>query len=138
MSRIDIQLRFSDFDIMGHVNNAKYMDFIDLGIDDYLNNTLCLNYDLDKASLIVKAKNIVYEAQIKRNESIAVITSTARIGSKSITLHHDIINVDTNEVKSVCDTTMVGFNYSTQQAIEIPEKWRDKITQTMICEETHL
>ena len=37
---IPIQLRFNDFDALGHVNNSVYFSFYDLGKTDYFRNVI--------------------------------------------------------------------------------------------------
>ncbi|MCH7826958.1 MAG: thioesterase family protein [Bacteroidetes bacterium] len=38
-----MNIRFSDLDAMGHVNNAKYLTYLEEARIDYLNNILCLS-----------------------------------------------------------------------------------------------
>ena len=41
--KIKMNIRFSDLDAMGHVNNAKYLTYLEEARIDYLNNIICLS-----------------------------------------------------------------------------------------------
>jgi acyl-CoA thioester hydrolase len=69
-----------------------------------------------------------FVAQIKANDNIAGRTRVVKIGNKSFHLEQDVIDVDTQEVKSRCFSIMVLYDLEHQQTIPIPDEWRQAIS----------
>lgn len=125
---VPIQLRFSDFDSMGILYNGVYLSFFDLGKSYYFNDVLP-NVNAHKDMGVVVAKNYVnYFVPIYPNENVAVETAVMEIGNKSIKLNQRVIDINTKEVKSICETVVVGFDVKTQTSTLISDAWRKAIS----------
>ena len=66
--------------------------------------------------------------KIKGNNHIAGRTRITKIGNKSFHLEQDIIDTDTQEVKSHCTSIMVLYDLEHHQTIPLPDEWRQAIT----------
>lgn len=122
----DIQIRFADVDILGHVNNVNLQHFFDLGKSDYLSTVLGLGLVWKEEGLITAATNTSYLAQTRPEEKIYVETQVEKIGTKSITVFQRIIARGSGEVKAESRTVLVAFDFKAQESIEIPADWREK------------
>ena len=124
---LPVQLRFSDVDQLGHVNNSVYFSLYDLAKTEYFNKVMGdkLNYSND--GVVVANVQANFFASVYFSEKIAIQTATVRIGHKSFTLLQRAINTETGEVKCVCQTVMVGYNIETKQSREIPEAWKQAL-----------
>ena len=111
-----IQKRFADVDMLGHVNNVNQQHYFDLGKSDYFT----------QEGLIAVATNTNYMAQIWYNEPIVVRTRLEKIGNKSLTLFQQIVNTQTEEIKSESRSVLVAFDFVAQRSIPIPPDWREK------------
>lgn len=119
-----VQLRFSDFDSLGHLNNSVYFQLFDLGKSDYFNHVRGENIDWHHVPVMIVNVNCNFQSQTYFNETIAINTRTCRIGNKSFTLTQQLVNTATGEVKCSCDTVMVYIDLECGQPAPIPADWR--------------
>ena len=131
MIETKIQMRFADIDVLGHVNNVNQQHYFDLGKCDFYKQVLGLTPFWGSAGLIIVASQTHYIVQTRRDEPIVVYTRVARIGNKSFTLEHKLVNSETQEVKTECTAVMVAYNFDEQHSFEMPEEWKDKLRQEM-------
>lgn len=135
---LPLQVRFSDIDRMGHVNNNVYFAYFDLGKTNYFSAvreaTVAaakeeeIPRDGIEASLnqpVVAANvNCDFLAPVRPDEPIEVNTQVDRIGSKSFVMVQAIMGSATGELKALCATTLVAVDPRTGAAIEIPRALR--------------
>ncbi len=124
----DIQIRFADIDILGHVNNVNLQHYFDLGKTAFYRDVL----DVDPmpgggaAFPITAATETSYLAQTRHTERIYVETTMPGVGNKSMTLRQRIISRDTGEVKAESRSVMVAFDFGEQVPVAVPEQWRER------------
>ncbi len=118
---LSIQLRFSDIDKFGHVNNAAYFTYYDLGKTEYFSEAYP-QVNWKKEGIVVAHINVDFFQPIFASDSIAVQTAVTEIGDKSFQLYQQVIDTQSYEVKCVCKSTMVGFDLQKQQSMPITEE----------------
>lgn len=121
---VPIQLRFNDFDALGHVNNSVYFSFYDLGKTSYFNEVMPGMATSKEVGVVIANIQVSFLLPVYPNENVAVQTAVVEIGTKSFKLFQQLINVDTNEVKCICQTVMVGFDAKTKTTELISDEWR--------------
>jgi acyl-CoA thioester hydrolase len=57
---LEIQIRFSDCDMMGHVNNAVYLNYFELTRIYYFRELLGKDWDWRKNGIILRKNEIEY------------------------------------------------------------------------------
>lgn len=124
---IPLQIRFNDVDKFGHVNNTIHFQFYDTAKTDYI-ATVCKDVDWERLAIVVVKIEADFISQIKGNNHIAGRTRITKIGNKSFHLEQDIVDTDTQEVKSRCTSIMVLYDLEHQQTIPLPEEWRQAIS----------
>ena len=124
---VDIQIRFADVDMLGHVNNVNLQHYFDLGKTDYFRRVLKLGIVWDQLGVITANTNTSYFAQTRMTDRIYVETRVERIGQKSLTVYQRIIEHDSEEVKAESRTVLVAFDFSQQESVPVPESWRQQI-----------
>ena len=124
---LPLQIRFNDVDKFGHVNNTVYFQFYDTAKTDYI-ATVCKGVDWERLAIVVVKIEAEFLAQIKGDNHIAGRTRVTKIGNKSFHLEQDVIDIDTQEVKSRCLSIMVLFDLEHQQTIPLPDEWRQAIS----------
>jgi acyl-CoA thioester hydrolase len=107
--RTDIQMRFCDTDALGHVNNARYAEYIELARLEFLRSL-----GTSVQSLILASLYIDYRRQVSLNERIHVDTWIEKLGNSSITTAHAIFanGERAADVRSV----VVHFDYENNKA----------------------
>ena len=122
------QLRFSDVDQFGHVNNSVYFSLFDTCKTKYIFDAL--GQETFKDVVIVVAHiNADFIAPIYYPDEIVIQTAVQHIGTKSFTLYQRVINNRTKEVKCVCQTVMVTFDLKNNKSIEIDQKFKVRLAE---------
>lgn len=124
---LPLQIRFNDVDKFGHVNNTIYFQFYDTAKTDYI-AAVCKGIDWGNLAIMVVKIEAEFMAQIKADSHIAGRTRVVKIGNKSFHLEQDVIDVDTQEVKSHCISVMVLYDLENQKTIPLPDEWRRAIS----------
>src|SRR5690606_6473447 len=91
LARVPISVRWRDMDSMGHVNNAKYVSYLEearvrwmLGVEG-----VSLN---DRIVPVVAATNVNYRLPIVWPNDIVVELFVERLGNSSVTIGHRIVD----------------------------------------------
>lgn len=127
--RYPVQLRFNDIDTLGHVNNSIYFTFYDLGKSRYFEAVRQCSIDWRRADVVIANINADFISPIYPCEEIAVETCTIEIGHRSFTLLQRLINVESNEIKGICRTVMVGFDIAAGVSAPISDEWKEALCQ---------
>lgn len=124
---LDLQMRFKDIDLFGHVNNNVYFEYFDLGKVKYIEATLGELFNPMADAAVVANINCDFLRPTLPNEPLAVETRTDTLGQHSFTLHQRVVNTDTGEVKCEGRVVMVCFDTRTSQSKELPDEWKKRI-----------
>ena len=124
---VPVQLRFNDLDPWGHVNNSVYFTFYDLGKVKYFAAVRPQMMELREIDLVIANVNANFLLPIYLHEEIEVQTTTLSIGNKSVKLLQRIVGVKNGEVKAVCETILVGFDFKSGTTKVISDEWRKAI-----------
>lgn len=127
--QVPVQMRFSDVDGFGHVNNGVYSDYYDLGRMYYLRDVLgWLPGDTKRDDqLVVVNTRTDFIGQIFLGQSIQVLTRIYELGNKSLKMIQWLIEEDSDEPLSVCESVMAGFRRSEGGSFVLPEEWREAV-----------
>lgn len=125
---VDITVRFSDLDAMGHVNNARYLTFFEEGRAAWFHDILSLPRNSFDYPVIVARIEIDYLAPIPIGSTIRVHTRCTRLGSKSMDVTGNIAILGKQSVTaSQYKAVLVWYDYKTQSSIPIPHDARERI-----------
>ena len=117
----EIQIRFGDIDLMGHVNNGVKLSYLDLGRMDYFQQIYSDMIDWKEAALIVAHLEIDYLSSITLEDEVEVHTRINRIGNKSVSLEQNIVDVKTGAIKTKTSQVMVAYSQKLGESIAVPE-----------------
>ena len=121
---LPIQIRFSDVDRFGHVNNNAYFAYYDLGKQEYMRTVLGPDVFDSETVPVVANINVDFFLPVHYGDAVSVETAVTRLGQKSFTLEQQAVRTDTGEVLCRCRTTMVCVHRSDGQSVPIPEESR--------------
>lgn len=123
----DIQIRFNDVDILGHVNNSIYQNFYDIARLNYFINVFTDKPDWKSKSIVLAQVTIQYFIPIRMHEEIKVYTKIHKLGNKSLHMKQLLVNENTGEIKSENNAILVAYNSITNETIPILEGWKTDI-----------
>jgi acyl-CoA thioester hydrolase len=124
-----IQVRYGDLDPQWHVNNARYLTFMEQARFAYL-----VELDLwDGKSfldlgLIIADAHISYLAPIVLGQKIQVAQRVSKLGNKSLTFEYLIQDEQTAQPLARGEIIAVSFDYHTHATRPLPDDWRKKIS----------
>ena len=125
--RMPAQLRFSDVDRFGHVNNSVYFSLFDMCKTRYFNDVVGTDI-FDRMAPVVVHIEANFISPVYFPDEIVIDTSIVRIGNKSFTLLQRALNQRTEEVKCYCETVMVMMDTVTNESVEIDSEFRTKVS----------
>jgi acyl-CoA thioester hydrolase len=121
--RAEIQRRFSDLDLMGHVNNVVFPEYIQEA--RILMFREMFGGRSSGSSFVLARQEIDFRRPITlKPEPVVVETWLTKIGRSSFALGHRILDVD-EVVAADAAAVMVCFDTEQQAAVALPQPLRD-------------
>ena len=117
-------VRFRDVDVMGHVNNAVFLTYMESARVRFLLH-LGTASTLDDLGIIVARIEIDFRAPLSFGDEIEVGVRAGRFGTKSFDLEYELRSNGrvVAEATSVC----VAYDYGSGETIPIPERWKERL-----------
>ena len=91
--RTPIALRWSDLDALNHVNNARYLTFLEQARIEWF-DTVDEPWMTDEIGPVVATATLNFKRPIEYPASIAIELFTERVGNTSVTIGHRIVAAD--------------------------------------------
>jgi acyl-CoA thioester hydrolase len=127
-----IQLRFKDADIMGHVNNANHLTYIELARTKYFEDVVGVDANWSQQQGIILAHiSIDYKNPLFLRDKVFVYTRCSKLGTKSIELSWVIVREKSSEEEIIAQgiAVLVCYDYASSKTVEVPEIQKQKIIQ---------
>lgn len=121
--RVDLQVRFNDIDILGHLNNTVYFSFYDTGKAYYLEAVQGGEMDWQRVESVMANVDCAFIEPVYFGTEVEIVTRCESIGKRSMTLFQMLVDKKTQRVKSVCRSVMVSIDPETKHSVPMPEKW---------------
>src|SRR5690606_28957320 len=127
--KITFPVRFMDLDPMQHVNNARYLNFLEEARIAYWKDVLEVKLDSAEFNAVVARVEIDFLAPIFFNEVVSVYSRVSRIGTKSMTYDCTIVAEKDGKKKIAAHslTTIVKLSPKTLKPTAIDEKTKGMI-----------
>lgn len=132
MNAIEIRVRGFHLDVFGHVNNARYLEFLEEARWALFDNKINLE-DLAKDGFVftVVNININYRQSAFLHDLLLVETSLAELGKRSAILHQSVKNASTGAVVADADVTFVMVDIKAQKAAPLEGMLKELIMQVL-------
>ncbi len=127
---VDLQLRFNDIDILGHLNNTVYFSFFDTG-KAYFFEWIMGRVDWKRVECVLANVDCAYVAPVYFGEEIEVYTRCLHIGEKSFTLQQVIVEKKTRQLKAAANAVMVSIDADTKKSVPLAAHWRKALEESM-------
>ncbi len=101
---LDIQVRFSDTDAFGHLNNASFAVYSEFGRVDFFNKVA-----QQQGNLILAQLATDFIKQVSWTQDLKVHTHVTKIDNTSISLYQEILADDALAAKA--NSVVVLFDY---------------------------
>ena len=124
---IELPVQFRDIDVMGHVNNATYLQYMETGRVE-LARKLGQVREGFRGGFIVASARCEFKKPIRDERRITVSVWVSRIGDGSWDLDYSIRGPRKGEY-AIGRTTQVAYNYKTKSAVHISGRLKKELTK---------
>lgn len=122
---LPVQIRFSDIDMLGHLNNNVYLSFMDLAKLDYFQTIAGTQMRLTDIRLVVVHIDCDFLMPAYFTDQLQVWTAITHIGDRSLTIEQRIIDAPSGQIKCIGRTIMAGFDPATASGATLDQRWVD-------------
>ena len=130
--RHDVEVRLSDTDAMGHVNNARYLTYVEIARVAYYErvtgNALPIGAHGAEEGMILAEIRMTYRSTSFYGETLTVESRVERIGRTSFGMVHRITAPESRygpaRLVAVADSILVAYDYTDECPIPVPDDWR--------------
>ena len=122
-----VQVRMTDLDPVGHVNNGIQLSYYDLGRLNYLETLQNKKIDWNEIDMVIVHIACDFVDSIYFYDKIVVETKVLEIGNKSVKMLQRIVNSETNEIKSTCYSVMAGYDKDNNSSKQILEAFKQQV-----------
>ncbi|ASS74358.1 thioesterase [Tumebacillus algifaecis] len=122
---LDIVVRSTEIDVNGHVNNAKYLEYLEWGREEWYERA-DLHYDqFTKLGLqtVTVNININYRKECKQGDLLTITTTPERMGNTSYSLKQEIFNQHGEQVADAI-VTSVTMDIASRKSRPVPDVLR--------------
>lgn len=126
-----IEIRYADLDPQGHVNNARYLTYFEQARVNYLIHLGLFDgkQSFMQIGIIIADAHVTFKEPLYFHTDAQVGARISRIGNKSMQMEYTIRDMDTGLEAASGATTIVTYDYATQQTIRVPDYWREVIAR---------
>jgi acyl-CoA thioester hydrolase len=125
-----IDVRYGDLDPQGHVNNARFITYMEQARFVYLQKLgLWDGRDFYNLGVITADVKVSYLAPILLNQKVDVAVRTSQMGNKSIRMEYRLTDSSNGKEHAHGIIVMVAYDYHTRTSKPIPDSWRQKIAE---------
>jgi thioesterase III len=131
MVHTEIKIRGYHLDMFRHVNNARYLEFLEEGRWAFFDATPDFFYRLKGATFFVVNININYRRPATLGDVLDIQTRLSKIGTTSGVLRQEVYNKKTGELTADADITFVITDAKTQKPLNLNDRLKDVIAALM-------
>lgn len=117
-----IQVRFSDCDMMGHVNNAMYLSYFEMARIHYFGVLFGKDRDWKKNGVLLRKNEVEYLKPVLLHEHPEICVYTEHIGTKSFTVSYELkVN---GEIRTTGKSVLVCFDSTINSTILLADEMK--------------
>lgn len=126
--RYHLIVRSTDIDVIGHVNNAKYLEYMEWARFEWIWEQGFTLDELRRRAImpVVVNININYRKELKMREEVTAITTVVKVGEKSFVIRQELYNASEVLVADA-DVTMVMIDANTRQSVSLPVELKEAL-----------
>ncbi len=117
-----IQVRFSDCDMMGHVNNAIYLSYFEMARIHYFGILFGKDRDWKKNGVLLRKNEVEYLKPVLLHEQPEIFVYTEHIGTKSFSVSYELKVA--GELRTTGTSVLVCFDSTVGQSIGLTEEMK--------------
>ena len=117
----DIQTRFCDFDVLGHLNNAIFSTYIEIARVHFFQDIL--EMDLTQTTGVVANYNIDYKRPVKFGTPLVVLSRAETVDGRTVNMTFLFANAkDHSKVFAQATQRMIAVDPQTSALTHLPKR----------------
>ncbi len=125
-----IEVRYGDLDPQGHVNNAKFLTYMEQARVFYLKHLkLWEGGSFLNLGIILADVQITFKKALQFGDPVRVGVRISHIGNKSMTSEYRLEDGRDASIFATGSSVLVAYDYQDKRSVSIPEEWRMAILQ---------
>lgn len=120
---MNLRVRFSDTDMLGHVNNSRYFTFMEEARVHFVEEEI----KFTKLPLILASAKVDFRAQTFYTQTLRIESWVSRIGNSSFDIACQMFDAQTNQLQFEGIAVLVYFDYETQKPARVPTDFREAL-----------
>jgi len=123
-----IEVRYGDLDPQGHLNNARYLTYMEQARIQYIHHLgLWKGGSFLDVGIILAEARLTYLAPVQFNSQVRVGVRVTRLGNKSLEMEYILEDAVDGKLYARGSTVLVAYDYRSGQSIPAPHAWRQAI-----------
>lgn len=120
---LPIEVRSTEIDMLGHVNNAKYLEYLEWGREKWYEEVGISFADMRKQGLgtVTVKITIQYRKEVRMGEKLTIVTQPLTKGRKSFTLEQIIYNEQQEKVTEA-EVVVAVISLKERRAVPLPDR----------------
>jgi len=119
-----LDVRYSDYDAAGHVNNAVYLTYFEIARGRVWGEALGMGPDLP---FVIAAASVRYASPARVGEPLDVEIAAGELRTKAWVWRYRVTERTTGRLVADGETTQVMYDYATGTSVPIPAALRDRL-----------
>ncbi len=125
-----IEVRFGDLDAYWHVNNARFLVYLEDARSRYVQEMgLVDGKSLWRLPLIVGDIHIRYRNPIELGDKVIVSMGATRISGKTVTFEYEITGADGTPLYATAESIMVCYDYQAKKSVPVSDDLRRRFSE---------
>lgn len=125
-----IKVRGYHLDIYQHVNNARYLEFLEEARWSYLEDCGDVDYFHSRQlAWVIVNININYRHAATNGQTLQIATQFSKIGGKSAVIHQVVSVAGSDQIVADADITFVCLDQNTGKAVAIDGELLTRLSQ---------
>ncbi|MEW9701069.1 acyl-CoA thioesterase [Paenibacillus sp. SI8] len=124
-AKLEIIVRSTEIDVNGHVNNAKYLEYLEWGREEWYEQSELPYEAFSRMGIqtVTVNININYKKECKQGDRLTVSCRPEKMGRSSYVLKQEIVN-ERGELCADALVTSVTMDSATRKSREVPTELR--------------
>ena len=118
-----LEPRFRDTDAMGHINNAVYVTYLEVGRQEYWKRFRRAS-DYRRVPFILAHVEIDFRSEALVNEVLEVALRCEWIGTRSFAFTYEIREATSRRLVAEASTVQVCYDYDAKRSLPVPDELR--------------
>ena len=119
----ELHPRFRDTDAMGHINNAVYVTYLEVGRQEYWKRFRQAS-DYRRVPFILANVKIDFRSEALVNEVLAIAVRADWIGTRSFAFAYEIREVASRRLVAEATSVQVCYDYDAKRSLPMPDELR--------------